>query len=106
MLKRLFILTFFMISFTLISCSPPRETVDTKGNEGLLAIYCEPNTASVYVDGVLQGETKQFDGRPGFLKLSPGTHNIKIEKEGYKPYRTQVYISDAKETIECKLQEK
>jgi len=105
MKKVLLLLSIFSV-FLVISCAPPRESISGKGNEGLLAIFCEPKDASVLVDNVYQGKAKQFDGRPGYLQLSPGTHNIKIEMEGYKPFRKQIYINVGKEEIKIKLRQK
>ncbi len=88
------------------SCAAPRQTESGVGNQGLLAIFCEPADASVYVDDVFQGKAKQFDGRPGYLELSSGTHQVRLEAEGYQPYRQEVYMSEGKEEIKVRLRKK
>lgn len=91
----------------IISCSGPKTMTEGKGNEGLLAIFCEPNDASVFVDNVFQGKAKQFDGRPGYLQLTSGQHAIRLEMNGYQPYRQDVYVSDdGKEELKINLRKK
>ncbi len=89
-----------------VSCNTIKSEERGVGNQGLLAIYCEPDSADVYVDDVLQGKAKQFDGRPAYLELSSGTHKIRLEAPGYEPYRTEVYISEGREEIKVRLRKK
>jgi len=106
-MKKYILITAFAISFLLISCgTPPRTTVVGIGNEGLIGVYCDPDDASLFVDDVYQGPTKQFDGKPGYLELSPGPHKIRIEKEGYHIFRTDVYIGPDREDIKVRLRKK
>ncbi len=88
------------------SCNTIRSSESGVGNQGLLAIYCEPEDADVYVDDVLQGKAKQFDGRPAYLELSSGSHKIRLEAPGYEPYRTELYISEGKEELKIRLRKK
>lgn len=92
------------VMFLGTSCIKSGET--GVGNQGLLAIFCEPDNADVYVDDVLQGKAKQFDGRPAFLELTSGTHKIRLEAPGYQPYRTELYISEGKEELKIALRKK
>jgi len=89
-----------------VACNTVRSSESGVGNQGLLAIYCEPDDADVYVDDVLQGKAKKFDGRPAYLELSSGSHKIRLEAPGYEPYRTEVYISEGKEEIKVRLRKK
>ena len=77
------------------SCMTPQAEVKGVGNEGLVAIFCKPSDALVYVDGQLVGRANQFDGRPGYLQVSSGRHIIEIKKDGYKPFRKEIYASNA-----------
>ncbi len=66
-----------------------------------LNVYSNPTDADVYVDGYYKGKT------PLYLTLSPGMHYIKIEKNGYYPYSTNVYIDSGHfKTINAKLKPK
>jgi len=77
------------------SCMTPEAQVKGVGNQGLVAIFCDPSNAQVYVDGQLVGKAKEFDGRPGYLQVSSGRHVIEIKKDGYKPYRQEIYSSNS-----------
>ncbi len=94
------------VAFLSVSCNTIESSETGVGNQGLLAIFCEPDDASVYVDDVLQGKAKQFDGRPAFLELTSGTHKIRLEAPGYQPYRTELYISEGKEELKVRLRKK
>ena len=89
-----------------LSCNTIHSSESGVGNQGLLAIFCEPDSANVYVDDVLQGKAKQFDGRPAYLELTSGSHKIRLEAAGYQPYRTELYISEGKEEIKVTLRKK
>lgn len=68
---------------------------------GYLNVYSNPTDADVYVDGYYKGKT------PLYLTLSPGMHYIKIEKNEYYSYSTNVYIdSGYSKTINAKLKPK
>jgi len=68
---------------------------------GYLNVYSNPTDADVYVDGYYKGKT------PLYLTLSPGMHYIKIEKNGYYSYSTNVYIDSGYfKTINAKLKPK
>ncbi len=94
------------IAFLSMSCNTIRSSETGVGNQGLLAIFCEPDNADVYVDDVLQGKAKQFDGRPAYLELTSGSHKIRLEAPGYQPYRTEMYISEGKEELKIALRKK
>ncbi|HOW51588.1 MAG TPA: PEGA domain-containing protein [bacterium] len=102
------ILLFSLLAIALfsVSCNTIRSSETGVGNQGLLAIFCEPDDANVYVDDVLQGKAKQFDGRPAYLELTSGSHKIRLEAPGYQPYRTELYISEGKEELKVTLRKK
>jgi len=77
------------------SCMTPQAEVKGGGNEGLIAVFADPSSALVYVDGHEVGRAHQFDGRPGYLQVSSGRHWIEIKKDGYKPYKKEIYVSNA-----------
>lgn len=64
-----------------------REIVLTKANT-FLSIITNPTGCNVYINGELKGSSpyEQAD-------IQPGTYTIKLEKEGYLPYTTEVTIT-------------
>jgi hypothetical protein len=96
-------LLFVVLVLVGLGCGTPKEATLGVGNEGTLRILCEPSDAKVFVDGVSMGEANRYDGKPGYIKLSSGTHKIEIKKEGYDPYIREVYASQSLQTIEVTL---
>jgi hypothetical protein len=93
-----------MLIILMIGCGMPKETLKAVGNEGLLKIVAEPSSAEVYVDGNFVGKAKEFNGNPGLLKLSHGTHTIMLKKEGYQTYIQRVFVgNEALESINIML---
>ena len=63
-----------------------------------IKINALPHGANVYVDGTHMGET------PLSLKLSAGTHEIKISAESYKTWHTQLKVKAGKPQIFDRIQ--
>ncbi|MGB9736605.1 MAG: PEGA domain-containing protein [bacterium] len=91
--KKYFLLASLML-LLLAGCGMPKETLKAVGNEGLLKIIAEPSSAEVYVDGNFVGKAKEFNGNPGLLKLSHGTHVIMLKKKGYQTYIRRVFVGN------------
>lgn len=91
--KKYLLVTAVIIIF-FIGCGMPKETLKAVGNEGLLKIVAEPSSAEVYVDGNFVGKAKEFNGNPGLLKLTHGTHTIMIKKSGYQTYIHKVFVGN------------
>jgi PEGA domain len=97
MLKRIVLtasVLFLFLAFFLPGCGLPTETLKAVGNEGLLKIVAEPGSAEVYVDGNFVGKAHDFNGNPGLLKLTHGTHTIELKKDGYQPYTRRVFVGN------------
>ncbi len=97
MLKKILLITSvvpFLMAFSLLGCGLPTETLKAVGNEGLLKIVAEPASAEVYVDGNFVGRARDFNGNPGLLRLTHGTHTIELEKDGYQPYTRRVFVGN------------
>ena len=62
--------------------SSESETISValKPIQSALHLEVEPNTAEVYVDGILQGSGNQT------LALTTAKHTIEVKESGYKPY--------------------
>jgi len=61
-----------------ISSEPPATRDGDTSEAGVVQVYSEPAGAVVYVDGV-----PARDRTPLELRLTPGTHEIRIEMDGY-----------------------
>ncbi len=90
--------------FLFIGCGMPAETLKAVSNAGLVKIVAEPSSADVYVDGNYVGRAKDFNGNPGLLRLSNGTHTIVLMKDGYQSYTRRVFVgNEALEPINIML---
>jgi hypothetical protein len=94
------------ICLFLMACAAPRTTVQTDDQSGTVVFKVTPSYADVFVDGKKVGIAREFNGQSSVLKLSPGTHIIRLEAENYKPYEQKIYISDTQELIEVNLEGK
>jgi hypothetical protein len=56
-----------------------------------LSIKTNPSECSVYINGELKGKTPYEEAN-----IQPGTYTVKLEKEGYLPYSTEVTITKGK----------
>ncbi len=75
------------------------------GNEGFAVFDVEPSDAEVWLDGQLAGKAREFTGGSKVLLLQSGTHKIEIKKEGYAPFRKELYASSGvKQTVSARLQ--
>ncbi|MFH2013269.1 MAG: PEGA domain-containing protein [Pseudomonadota bacterium] len=97
------ILISLLFFIAMMGCGTPKETTMGVGNEGAIKIVCIPSDAEVFIDGASMGEANRYDGNPGYIKLSSGTHKIEIKKEGYAPYSRELYSSKSLQTIEVTL---
>ena len=66
-----------------------KETSGEK--EGKINISSNPSAARLYVDGTYEGDTPQE------IRLSPGVHEIRVEKTGYKTQRESVQVRAGKD---------
>jgi hypothetical protein len=58
--------------------------------DGDVRIDCDVGDAEVYVDGVIQGQASDFDGKQRLLKTGDGAHAIQVRKTGYQVYEAGV----------------
>ena len=72
----------------------PREVMITPGTSayGGVALDITPNDADVWVDGEYAGKVQDFDGTEQPLTLTPGTHRIQVQAQGYEPMTVDVGI--------------
>ncbi len=90
-----FILPMVLLMFSLVlGCGMPHATLTAVSNAGLVKILAEPSSAQVFVDGNAVGEARDFNGNPGLLRLSHGTHTIELKKDGYQSYTRRVFVGN------------
>jgi hypothetical protein len=91
-----------LLVFLFMGCAS--ETLKAVSNDGLVKIVAEPSSSEVYVDGNAVGRAKEFNGNPGLLRLSHGTHTIELKKDGYQSYTRRVFVgNEALEPIHIML---
>lgn len=76
-------LTFLFVLASCRSVTPPRSAVTLATVE----VYLSPWGSTVTVDGTPKGET------PLILTLPPGSHRVRVEKEGYEPLEREVTLA-------------
>ena len=62
---------------------PTGLTLQRRTDLAALDLEIRPKRTKVYVNGRLIGRSGQFDGRPNFLLLKEGIHQLAFYKEGY-----------------------
>ncbi len=106
-MKRLYSIILIIILAAFVSgccCGQPKESLKTVQNAGFVKIVADPDSADVYVDGVLTGTAREFDGRTQILQLKAGRHKIELKKEGYFPYSREMMVgAGSQEEFKVKL---
>jgi hypothetical protein len=51
----------------------------------VVSINVRPKKAVVYLDGRFVGRARYLDGKPGYLYLEPGSYDLELKSEGYRP---------------------
>jgi len=75
------------------------QTATSSGKQGTLTVDSVVGDCEVFVDGSFMGNT------PAKLKLAEGAHCIEVKKDGYKPYKKDVTVSEGSElTLRPSLQ--
>ena len=91
-MQRKFIILLSVVFLFFMGCAS--DTLKAVSNDGLVKIVAEPSNAEVYVDGNAVGRAKEFNGNPGLLRLSHGTHTIELKKDGYQSYIRRVFVGN------------
>ena len=80
----------------------PNAQYPDEGQTAALRISVVPETAAVFVNDVYAGHVNRFNGRRG-MRVRAGTHRIKIELPGYRPFETELTLL-ANQTYEIKTE--
>jgi len=73
--------------------------------EGDVRIDCDVKDAEVFLDGVVQGQVRDFDGTEALLKTGDGVHRVEIRKPGYQTYVTDLVAGNTIVVISVHLQQ-
>ena len=74
------------------------QTSAVDESPGTVSVSSSPYLADIYVDGKLEGYT------PAKLSLSPGKHSVRLEKQGYKAWTTEVTVAaGSQSTVDATL---
>lgn len=103
-MKPIYLFIMALLLCSLAACTAPRTTVTTDGQSGSILFKATPGSADVYLDENPVGKAREFNRTASVMKVSPGTHTIRVSAPGYKDYVTKVYISDSQEVIDINLE--
>jgi hypothetical protein len=90
---------------------PSLSTIDRAGSApepvthatGSIRLKVSPGTAEVYIDGVLAGAAREFDGMfSHHLVLESGPHQLELRADGYETYHETISV-DAGKTLTERL---
>jgi hypothetical protein len=73
--------------------SGPSPATSTTHLTGSIRLKVSPDTAQVYIDGVLAGTANEFDGLVSHhLTLEGGAHQLELRAEGYETLRETITV--------------
>lgn len=73
----------------------PETRTDAVDERPTLIVANASDTAVLWVNGVELGAAKQYDGAPGVLRLTPGSHTIEVRDGGAVIHQENMYLADA-----------
>ena len=76
----------------------------TRSGAGDLWLRCVPADADVYLDGAVQGQCADFDGRERGLTVGAGMHRVEVKKQGFWPYLTYYAPNGARAGLTVRLE--
>lgn len=65
-----------------------------EGQVGWVDLDVRPGSAEVYADGDYRGKARAFRGRPSYLRLPPGRHEVSLRQAGYRSETFVVHIAE------------
>lgn len=85
----------------LAACAGPTTTVRTVDTRPALAFAGAPSGTVLYLDGAAVGDPRAYDGRPGILRVEPGTHLVELREPGGKlVFSQKVFVESELKTIQ------
>lgn len=77
--------------FVSAQTTPPASPTAISGKQGSVSVNSNEEEAEVLVDGSFVGNA------PAKLKLAEGTHVIEVKKDGYKPFKKEIKVTEGSE---------
>jgi hypothetical protein len=71
--------------------SPGSATGSTPSKTGVVNVNAGDGTCEVFADGSFVGNS------PARLRLSEGSHVVEVKKDGFKPYRREITVTEGSE---------
>lgn len=65
---------------------------EPKSTIGSIRLKVNPDTAKVYIDGVLYGQADEFDGLRDHLQIDAGRWTIELRADGYETLRREIVV--------------
>ena len=89
-----------IICLFLSNCSLPITIVETGDSRPVLAIKGAPQNSKLYIDGLMVGNTNDYNGNPRVLLIEPGTHEVSIKTSGGNSiYNQKIFVESGLKTI-------
>lgn len=78
----------------LAACALPQTTVKTGAAPPALFVIGAPLGAMLYVDGLVMGPAKSYDGKPNVLAVLEGAHQVEVRQGDAKLFSDKVFVSN------------
>jgi hypothetical protein len=83
----------------LIGCVTPTTVVKTADTRPSLIITGAPADAILLLDGLNMGRANQYDGKPNYLIVIPGTHKISILQGDTVIYEQVIFVESERKEV-------
>ena len=84
-----------LVAVTLFSsCALPQTTVRTGSTQPSLVVKGAPDGSTLFVDGLLIGSARQYDGNPKVLAVLEGLHKVEIRQGTAIVYSEKAFVSN------------
>ncbi len=90
--------------FLIAVCGCAHSPKCPEGGVGCLVIQADPDDALVFIDGMKIGMARDFCSKDKGYPLMGGVKvNVRVEREGYKPYKTEIELERQVQVLQVKL---
>ena len=81
------------VSFGLVACSAPTQKASVRDDRPLIMFENAQRSDRVIIDGIDFGLARDFKSGKSALAVEPGTHTLKVVRDGQLLLEKQFYIS-------------
>ena len=97
-----FIVLIFLL-FILSGCAYSQTQVMAVDHRPTIVIKNAPSEALLYVDGLLVGNTVEYNGDPNSLTVESGTHKVEIRSASQALiYQETIFVESEQKTIKVR----